>query len=154
MKYLFTSILIIVIGAIGFSLYSVGSPAKAREMQFDKQRVRDLEDIVYDMEDYHRRKKAMPETYQEMNTRKILDPKTKKPYAYRHLSESDYELCATFTYASRERAFEYDRLMYMGEEDNIHEYIYMHGAGEQCFQFELVKDSEGDDAYYYTEVKK
>lgn len=133
--------------AIAFTLIALiwgivitGSPASSRDRRFDEQRISDLRTIqseIYNITlgvDRYRPdgtipplKEPLPATLEEVREKatymkvSVADPQTSEPYGYAVLSETNFELCADFTFARDE---EYD-------------IFWNHPEGRKCFTFNL-----------------
>jgi hypothetical protein len=99
---------VLVLAVIVGAFFIVGSPNSARLIQFDQQKISDLQNIQGQIVNYYQRKGVLPALLSDL-TDPIsgysvpLDPQTKKSYEYNasdvaHLS---FELCATFNKPSQ-----------------------------------------------------
>lgn len=127
----------IVLLALGWGLWLVGSPASERLRKFDERRVEDLRvvqseinNIVYGIgrPDIPRvLTSPIPATLEEVaaNARyqrpNIQDPETQEPYGYRVINTTHYELCATFHYLR----------------DDQYDVQWNHPAGHACFTIDV-----------------
>ncbi|PZO58038.1 MAG: hypothetical protein DCF15_05930 [Phormidesmis priestleyi] len=114
----------------GFLL--LGSPGQQRLLSLDSERVNDLSQIasnlVYTVENPGNTTPApqLPESLPASiaNRDDLRDPLTKEPYEYRRLSDSAYELCATFATDST-------------QQDKTSQFIdtqWPHPVGRHCFE--------------------
>lgn len=128
-----------VITAVIAGFWLLGSPNKQRLMALDRQRLNELQQIASEMTSEYGFKPAadetvsLPDSLESLNIRsdRLLDPESQEPYVYRRLSDSTYELCATFAIDSSEvprQNFGYD---------NRERWAY--SKGQQCFEFEVSK---------------
>lgn len=125
-KVLIPVALLIVFGTTFGSFAVIGSPAKARGMNFDTQRISDLNSIEWQVISKWQEKGMVPGTLkdiegdaQSMSYFNLpLDPETGAPYSYKKLDTLSFELCATFTYPTSER---------------LPDPRWSHKAGTQCF---------------------
>ncbi|NJM99389.1 MAG: hypothetical protein HC800_21640 [Phormidesmis sp. RL_2_1] len=92
-----------VMTAIVVGFWLLGSPSQQRLLSLDRQRVDDLSSIAYELQAQFSGSGADPATPLpeqlpgSLTNRGIaLDPVNAEPYAYRRLSDTTYELCATF----------------------------------------------------------
>jgi type III secretory pathway component EscS len=92
-------VLICVVGAF----FIVGSPTTARLIQFDQQKINDLQEIQYEIVHYYRSKESLPNSLFELEDSisgfKIpKDPQTEQSYEYFVLDFENlsFELCANF----------------------------------------------------------
>lgn len=120
-----------VVLAILTGLLISGTPGKQRLMRFDEQRVSDLKRVTYNVEQYRKDFKALPESLEVMvggrsgyNSMESLprDPETKIVYIYSIASENSYRLCADFKLASK-----------AGDQSNF----WDHDAGYYCYEIIL-----------------
>ena len=96
-------VLALVVGAF----FIVGSPMTARQIQFDQQRVGDLQNIQYQVVNYWQRKGALPTMLTDLDDSisgyvAPMDPQTGQPYEY-YVKDSaglTFELCAVFNLES------------------------------------------------------
>lgn len=118
----------------GFSL--LGSPNRQRLISLDEERVGDLRQITgYIRNNYSR--VGEPDTNPppaQLSDIDVLssakeDPITKEPYEYRVLSDSSYELCATFATSSLE---EDSSPSYRRDDDE-----WAHPEGRHCYEFDV-----------------
>lgn len=90
----------VVAAAVFAGLWVVGGPETARLERFDTERRSDLRRIQSVLS----REKALPRSLESLgeslSVDERVDPATAEPYVYRVLSDSTYELCATFALPS------------------------------------------------------
>jgi hypothetical protein len=123
---------LVAVFAIAFVALAVGAglvvlPSRARAMQLDRERVRDLRDISGALENYVEKRGTLPQSLSELAKEpwtpvRVSDPSTGEPYRYRVIDENLCEVCATF-----ERASDDDR-------GATQVNFWAHEAGEKCFQ--------------------
>ncbi len=96
------SSIIVAAGLIG-AFFIVGSPMNARLVQFDQQRVYDLQNIQSQVVNYWQQKGELPKTLANLNDSisgyvSPVDPQTNQPYEYnvKDLAVLHFELCANF----------------------------------------------------------
>lgn len=96
-------VLVAVVGAF----FIIGSPAKARLMQLDQQKVNDLQNIQSQIVNYWQKKGQLPPNLGELNDSISGyfvpdDPQNDKPYEYAIKDSKDliFELCADFNLSS------------------------------------------------------
>ncbi len=119
--------LILVILAIGAAFKILGSPAQQRRVSLDQARVQDLGNIARQLkiraEETSAAESKLPEQLpEELNF--VRDPVTDEPYDYQRLSESTYELCATFAANSSEYA----------RDESWFDSQWRHPAGRYCYE--------------------
>ncbi len=121
-----------VAAAIVAGFWVLGSPGQQRLLSLDSERINDLSQIAstlaYAVENPGQATPAPPLPEQipdSITTRDDLrDPATQEPYEYRRLSESAYELCATFATDSSQQ----DKNL---QSSNSR---WTHSAGRHCFE--------------------
>lgn len=126
---------LVVVLAVGWGFYLVGSPAARRKEHFDKQRLEDLqtialaiESMVVDLNNQGQLKGPLPQTLAEAAERarnerlNPRDPETGEPYGYTVKDETTYELCATFSL----------------ERDSDSPVFWNHSAGRHCFTINVL----------------
>lgn len=104
-----TSIIILISVVLAF--FIVGSPMTARQIQFDQQRVSDLQNIQSQLVNYWQRKEAMPKTLADLSDPisgfvAPADPQTKAGYEYnlKDAIKLSFELCANFNKPTQQQA--------------------------------------------------
>lgn len=125
--------LIIVLAAIVAGFVVVGSPADLRAFRFDDRRVSDLNSIQYQIIENIRRNKTLPESILAMNDAYPYanipkDPETGDSYEYNKKSAESFEICATFSRASKDNP----NKSYLYESSAKNE-NWNHEAGRVCF---------------------
>lgn len=92
----------VVVAAIVAALLTVGGAGKARLERLDRERIADLDRIALELASAWT-PPPLPslEAYRlPLSEDDLTDPATGEPYGYRPLSDSTYELCATFALTS------------------------------------------------------
>jgi len=140
-------VLVMVVGAF----FIVGSPAKARQMQLDQQRVSDLQNVQWQVVSYWQRKEAMPKSLSDLQdpiSGYIIsnDPETNMPYEYKVTDDKNlkFELCATFSLEGNETGLgrTVPQPVYKDSQGN-----WQHSAGLVCFERQI-------DKQLYPPIKK
>ena len=121
---------IVVVVAIVWGVFVVGSPGKARVQRFDQQRLEDLQTIFREIQSLcqdpdikKELKRALPKTLDQLATLarteriNLTDPETGERYVYTVKDETTYELCATFSL----------------ERESDMEVFWNHPSGNHCF---------------------
>ena len=134
--FVFVSLGAVITASIaGFWL--IGSPNKQRLLSLDQERVDDLRLISTELWVQSGRGEPnqfvpLPEALPNSGSQDAyLDPKTNEPYKYRRLSDTTYELCATFSLESpTEPTSRYQSRPKMS-----------HPAGRHCYQFDASRPS-------------
>lgn len=123
-KRALVGVLVIVVALVVIrGIMIIGSPDEERTRRLDSRRVADLELIVQFVDVYFSRHKQVPSSLEELADEPGLaniarDPVTARPYDYRKVDATSYELCGTF-----------DRQSETGRVEGI----WAHGIGRQCF---------------------
>jgi type II secretory pathway pseudopilin PulG len=96
---------VIVVGSIVWGFAVLGSPRTQRLMKYDEQKVNDLTNIDNQIRNYTADNKTLPATLSDITTSQYYfdlpnDSQTNKPYEYKKVSATKYELCAEFNLAS------------------------------------------------------
>ena len=104
------SAIVLVFGAVIAGFFIVGTPADARNRQFDQQKISDLQNIQWQIVNYWQRTESMPE-----NLSQLADPiggyqvpkdrQTGESYKYELTGTKSYKFCATFNLKSSDRAY-------------------------------------------------
>jgi hypothetical protein len=102
-KYFAWGTSILVLAAIIGSFFMIGSPMTARLLQFDQQKVSDLQGIQQQVVNYYQRKAVLPNSLSDLNDSISgftipIDPQSGVSYEYAVKDETflGFELCATF----------------------------------------------------------
>ncbi len=136
-------ILILVIGAF----FIIGSPATARLIQFDQQKISDLQNIQYQIVNYWQTKEKLPAALSDLTDNisgyvAPLDPQTKNSYEYnvKNATDLSFELCATFNKEGGDINRYYEQMQYPAIRDGQNSYNWDHGAGRVCFERTIDKE--------------
>jgi hypothetical protein len=127
-----TSILVIISIAGGF--FYTGSPAKQRALRLDQDRIGNLQWIQNEIINYWQNKEQLPENLAAL-TNNIsgftapTDPESKKPYEYRILTKTSFELCGEFSEAGIPDNSQSRYYVEPGREQN-----WQHEKGRVCFE--------------------
>lgn len=122
-----TIVTIIIAIAVLTGLVLSGSPSNERLRRFDQERISDLQ-MIKDVavENFYSENQRLPDSIDELMKGSSLsintyqDPETKTSYGYQRLTETQYQLCATFSLSSDEQA-------------DLSSPMWAHGIGESCF---------------------
>jgi hypothetical protein len=122
-------VLAVIIGAF----FMVGSPNSARLVQFDQQKVNDLQNIQYQIVNYWQRKQVLPATLQDLEDpisgfKVPVDPQgVPARYEYNIINATvpSFELCAIFNKANSKTGVQ---VTYPVNEN------WNHGEGRKCFE--------------------
>ena len=101
-RALLPAVLIAVVGCIVYALVLLGSPGGQRDTRLDEERVSHLSNIAQNIDLYWELNGDLPADLSEMPGPKYFidradDPESGKPYEFRVLEASRYELCAVFS---------------------------------------------------------
>lgn len=140
-KYFASAVGIIVLILVVGAFFIVGSPMQARLLQFDQQRVGDLQNIQSQVVNFWQRKEQLPQNLADLNDSISgyfvpSDPQTNQPYEYnvKDVAALTFELCAVFNLESARQApvpaYSYD-----GYSQN-----WDHKAGRVCFERTIDKE--------------
>ncbi|PIR47734.1 hypothetical protein COV06_01945 [Candidatus Uhrbacteria bacterium CG10_big_fil_rev_8_21_14_0_10_50_16] len=133
MMWLARVTLVLLAASVIGGFFIMESPAQQRLEKLDNQRVTDLWTVQGAVENYWYEQTALPESLTGVNVYLTLpvDPQTGEGYEYNRLTDTTYELCATFTYAPT-ADMGYSRPIPYGsglaERD-----FYAHKVGHDCF---------------------
>ena len=128
-------VVVLVVASLGYSVYLFGTPGEQRSIQFDRQRVSDLENISYNVDEFWELNGELPAGFEAMSGARysihsVHDPETGAPYEYRVVdgAEGSYELCAVFQTDTTERK---ERSPQFSDDP------WGHGTGRTCFPLEV-----------------
>lgn len=127
---------VLVVASLLYGYAYIETPAEVREMRFDEQQVTDLQDIYWHIEEYYAVTQTLPVTVSEMYTNQPIPqaPSNREEYAYNILTDTTYELCATFEFASQDIGRTQVQPVLIPEEKVLYQnQNWSHGEGETCF---------------------
>lgn len=141
---LLSVVAIAVLASLITGISVIGSPSERRSVQIDAERVMHLERIASAMDQYWAINNSLPPTLETLRTSRniylepeaLRDPSTMEPYAYRVLTTSTYELCATFETASTADQPVQTRPVPYGTYG-----FWSHGVGITCFNPQLLTNT-------------
>ena len=113
-----------VAGFVALGLFSIDPPGEARARRLDTRRVADLRHVARVIDVHWTRDGALPASLAELpglDDAALEDPVSRRPYDYRAVTASAFELCARFD-------TETTRL----ERDHL----WWHPTGRHCFRLE------------------
>jgi hypothetical protein len=128
---------VLVIGSIvaGFSI--IGSPKTQRLLNYDQQKVSDLQNIQSQVIQYWQQKGSMPENLDDLRDPLSYfviptDSQRSEEYIYNKIGTLSFEICAEFNLASQSSTAmpRISNAMKFGMENEN----WMHGAGQFCFE--------------------
>lgn len=130
--------LVTVIASVVLGGYYIQSPAEARMIREDDERVSRLSSIRYQIEEYYRQNETVPDELEVIRERlyrgDITDPVTDEPFRYEKTANNEYTLCATFAFSNREDDAPQPNYYSWRDPD------WLHDAGEECFERTIVTE--------------
>lgn len=113
--------------------FIIGSPAQARLLRFDQQKVSDLQNIQYQVTNYWQMKQTLPVSLVSLNdpiTNYTVptDVQSGLPYEYRITGTRSFELCATFNAEGKTSDPNSTYPTY-----DTTDYVGAHASGRTCF---------------------
>jgi hypothetical protein len=134
-QYLGMTILSVAVSLVVLSAFYISNnpPAVIINQQHDLERVQDFQTIYSSIAYQNKTKDGLaPDTLSriDINPEDKTDPQTKESYTYKKLSDSAYEICATFSTDTRNQRNNYEIRML---ENNAHE----HPQGFHCVTYTL-----------------
>ncbi|MDP2741397.1 MAG: DUF5671 domain-containing protein [bacterium] len=144
----------IVLTAIVGAFFIVGSPATARLIQFDQQKISDLQSIQYQIVNYWQTKEKLPATLSDLTDNisgyvAPVDPQAKDRNSISYIN-IDYEynikdpvalifeLCATFNKQGKDSNGYYETMPYPAVKGG--QYNWDHESGRVCFERTIDKE--------------
>lgn len=132
---------ILVLAVIVSAFFIVGSPTTARLIQFDQQKVSDLQNIQSQIVNYWQTKEKLPANLSDLNDAISgfvvpTDPQTKINYEYniKDAANLSFELCATFNDFSQTNQNISNRVMPIAGIPESYNQNWDHAAGRVCFE--------------------
>jgi hypothetical protein len=113
-------------GAVFWAFVTVGTPGAARNRHIDQARVRDLQEIHWEIGRFFREEKRLPNDLKELtlDSERLVDPVTKTPYEYIVKDTQNYQLAAEFALSDEDGDYPRDR-------------DWRHGSGLHHFSFKV-----------------
>ena len=131
---------ILVLAVIVGAFVVVGSPNSARFIQFDQQKVSDLQNIQSQIINYWQKKSALPSSLSDLNDpisgfTVPKDPQTKTNYEYniKNAANLSFELCANFNKASTSQEIANTPMPFAGAPESYNQ-NWNHATGKVCFE--------------------
>ena len=129
LRALLGAVVIVVVAALGYSMFLFGTPGEQRDLRLDQERVSNLSRIARNVNTYWNLNGTLPGSFEDMpgsrfTIRSVNDPESNNRYEYNALGDADYELCAVFstnTDKSRDPRREFS------------DTAWGHGIGRTCF---------------------
>lgn len=134
MLWLARGVLVALAGFVIGGFFLMDSPAEQRKMKLDDQRTADLWTIQAAVENHWWEQQALPETLEELNPGLLIpvDPATGSAYEYTRTGAGTYEVCATFTNATKDQSAQQRTAPYI--DAPYQRDFYLHDAGRDCFE--------------------
>jgi hypothetical protein len=137
-----TAAVALVLAALAFGFWTLGSPVRQQEAAWDTTRVANLRSVAQEIRAQWKRKDDAPSQQLPVNLDALArapgaqplsleDPVTGQRYQYRAREGSAYELCATFARASEE---------YGKRTPGKAPSFWNHGSGRHCFVLDAARD--------------
>jgi type II secretory pathway pseudopilin PulG len=131
------TVIVAVVAVALAGLFAAGSPQQERARRLDVQRVNDLEQISYAIDQYYKTNGVLPDSLETLQSSRniyvgsITDSETGTMYEYLIEDADRYSLCAVFTTVSEtDKPFDRSR----GSA------FWSHGIGYTCFELDIVAD--------------
>ncbi len=128
-----SAIAVIVMVVVGFA--QIGAPSTQRLLRADQKRVQDLYQLSAQIANQWKEKGRLPQHLDEISGVALADPITRTAYGYRAKEGSHYELCATFSAASRD------------ENQASRVNLWSHPGGYHCFETDASQPAENPFIY-------
>lgn len=136
-RFLSGAALLILLSIIsGFAV--MGSPSTQRKLQFDSQRVSDIQNIEQQVISYWQAKQQLPATLDDLRNNNVYgyytftDPETKQMYEYKATGNLSFEVCANFSLPSSANQRDMS-LAYPAYQVGAENTDWTHEAGHHCF---------------------
>jgi hypothetical protein len=137
LKIYFWGALAIMIAAFVCALFIVESPATARGRLVDERIVNNFYSLQSSVTNYYSYHKKLPATLNDLRvdnptSEMYLDPATNQEFAYILVSDTSYQLCATFRSDNKSQKDIYTQYV---------EERMRHGSGYQCLDFKIYPEN-------------
>lgn len=132
----------IAVAALVLGFAHSASPSEVRQLRLDEQQVYDLQDMQWRIEDHYRVAGSLPEDIDMLYLGIEVPeaPEERDSYSYAPLSETTYELCATFALSS-DRDNEAAKTPALEAPTMRNPYNnWDHGAGKTCFERKVFEE--------------
>jgi hypothetical protein len=135
------TVIVLVVTAAVTGLYMLGPPREERDRKLYTMRVAHLREAARAVDRYWAIRDTLPPSLEALSKERgisltLLDPQTGRPYQYRVLEGTAYELCANFSRDDSE-----DNRATLSPEIGSDRYppFWSHGAGRHCYRLEPQK---------------
>lgn len=138
------SLCLLSFGLVAASIILIGTPAKQRALQLDEMRLSDFSMLSSEIGNYYVTYDKLPASLDDLEQKpeymRTTDPETNTKYSYKTTSDDTYDLCTTFSTASK------DNRRTLDIESNV-PYPYSldreHKKGYDCISYTTPKDNGG-----------
>ncbi|MDP3975352.1 MAG: DUF5671 domain-containing protein [bacterium] len=125
---------LLMISGVILGFFFIDSPAKARALREDQERLNRLQNISYQVEDFYRTEEKLPKSFDELKNRltprDLVDPVSEESFEYKPLNAKNYQLCAVFAFSNREGEMSAAPWGYPAPN-------WFHDAGRYCFDHKV-----------------
>ncbi len=125
-----TSLVVLLVAVVG-GFFIIESPADQRQRALDDERVEHLWEVETAVENYWWQNEELPESLDVIDSELPVDPGTEEAYEYALLSDTSYELCATFAFEGEKDRYARPVMIEGILEERSY---YNHEAGRDCFE--------------------
>lgn len=127
--------IVLVLSSIVLGFAVLGSPRTQRLYRYDDQKISSLMNVSSSIQNYYYNKGVLPKDFAELSTQDYyidqVDAQTNKPYEYRVINATTFELCAEFNKDSNERTGGRDSSIAYPSYGGTN---WTHPAGRHCFE--------------------
>lgn len=130
--FLFASLFVISAVFIA-ALFVVESPTETRNRKIDEQVLRDFNSIKNGLNEYYKNNENLPDNLEELKDEvsylsadDFINPRTKKEYDYKLLSDREFELCSDFLASNTKEDLDNSRYLPYSQ--------WKHEKGYQCIE--------------------
>ncbi len=96
-SYIFIASLgLLILSLITLTIFDSGNPLVKKGYAFDRKRLDDFGEIRVSINSFYSNEGKIPQSIDEISVKNLTDPETKKPYEYKKVTETSYQLCTTF----------------------------------------------------------
>lgn len=99
-NYFFVFLTCVVIGSILYGFRLAGSPLDKKNIKEDTERLSNMSNVKYAIENYSKQYQSLPESLDEISKKMAVtlpvDPKTEQSFEYKITGTNSYSLCAVF----------------------------------------------------------
>jgi hypothetical protein len=139
-RYVGIGVAILAIVVIGSGFFILGTPAQARLVRFDVQKVSDLQNIQSQVVNYWQAKQKLPIAINDLSNSLSygplpIDAQTGESYVYQATGALSFKLCATFNAESRTNQGSYAQPVAVAPTSKtLSQDNWQHGVGPVCFE--------------------